>query len=90
MNCDFKAGLMNLSGMLYSYFSRIYPTKFCVGNYTEDSLQRIAKSMVMSKLLKEKLVPQYKERCRKILKFHIQFYLSTQRDLRTEGKAGPP
>ena len=32
------------------------------GNYTEDSLQRIAKSVVMSNLLKEKVVPHYKER----------------------------
>ena len=35
---------------------------YIAGNYTEDSLQRIAKSVVMSKLLKEKIVPHYKER----------------------------
>ena len=32
-----------------------------LGNYTEDSLQRIAKSMEMSKLLNQKLIPQYKD-----------------------------
>ena len=33
-----------------------------LGNYTEDSLQRIAKSTAMSKILEETLLPHYKER----------------------------
>ena len=32
-----------------------------VGNYTEDSLQRIAKSTEMKKIVAEKLLPHYKE-----------------------------
>jgi hypothetical protein len=32
------------------------------GNYTEQSIQRVAKSMNMAKALKEKLVPTYKDR----------------------------
>ena len=31
------------------------------GNYTEDSIQRVAKSMNLSKVLREKLVPAFKD-----------------------------
>ena len=60
-NLDFKTGLMNLSGKATTIIPFSY-LAFYPGNYTEDSLQRIAKSLVMTKLLKEKIVPQYKER----------------------------
>ena len=45
MNCQFKAGLMQLCG-----------------NYSEESLQRTAKSLVISSSLHEKLTPQYVNR----------------------------
>ena len=61
-NCDFKAGLLNLSGIDIWLLLHSVRCSYIAGNYTEDSLQRIAKSVVMSKLLKEKIVPHYKER----------------------------
>ena len=36
---------------------------FFVGNYTEKSIQRVAKSMNMTKVLRNKLVPHYKDWC---------------------------
>ena len=35
--------------------------KLC-GNYTEDSLQRVAKSLEVTSCLQEKLIPQYVDR----------------------------
>ena len=32
-----------------------------IGNYTEQSIQRVAKAMNLTKELREKLVPQYKD-----------------------------
>ena len=34
---------------------------FYLGNYTEKAIQRVAKSMNMRRVLKEKLVPQYQD-----------------------------
>ena len=36
-------------------------TGFYLGNYTEKAIQRVAKSMNMRRVLKEKLVPQYQD-----------------------------
>lgn len=61
-NCDFKTGLLNLSGDENKGAKASTKLSIIIlGNYTEQSLQRIAKSMEMSKLLKQKLVPHYKD-----------------------------
>ena len=36
---------------------------YYTGNYTDQSIQRVAKSMNMTKVLRQKLVPQYKDWC---------------------------
>jgi hypothetical protein len=59
-NLEFKTGLLNLAGwnikrLTFWYISCI------IGNYTDPSIQRVAKSMNMAKVLREKLVPQYKD-----------------------------
>ena len=57
INCDFKAGLMQLCG-----------------NYSEESLQRIAKSLLITSCLQEKLAPHYVDRQEKKY-FHFFFIL---------------
>ena len=59
-NSAFKAALINLAGTEYTKIQWII--FIFLGNYTEDSLQRIAKSMEMARLLEEKLIPHYKNR----------------------------
>ena len=60
-NNEFKVGLLNLSGTINGLCK---PPNIIIllGNYTEKSLQRVAKSVNVLKCVKEKIVPQFKDR----------------------------
>ena len=60
-NLEFKNGLLNLAGLRFIRWNCIQSI-IHIGNYTEQSIQRVAKSMNMKKELREKLVPHYKDR----------------------------
>ena len=61
-NLEFKTGLLNLAGKT-SFITLVlnHYHLFYIGNYTEQSIQRVAKAMNLTKELREKLVPQHKD-----------------------------
>ena len=72
-NNEFKAGLISLSGN--EEFDRKFLPYILSGNYTEKSIQRIAKSVNAMKCVKEKILPCYKDRYSDISDiFHTMYF----------------
>ena len=53
---------MHLAGKFDLSETQKYQTQIIPGNYTEESIQRVAKAIDIAKILREKLNPEFTDR----------------------------